>query len=68
MYATTMEPIFKTHLIFIKDKVEFTRMTEEIDCTDIGYSSQTLVFSDLECYAHAVKILEENNIIFIEIE
>ena len=57
-------PTIEHTIVHIPDNKEFARMSEVIECSDIGFSSQVFVFTSEECLRDSLKILENHNIKF----
>ena len=57
---------FETEVIYIPCDIQFGRMSELVECTDIGFSSKTLTFSasSEDLYREALKVLKEEKVTF----
>lgn len=67
MSTIETHPPVEPTLIYVANVQEFTIMSELIDCTDIGFTTQTFVFNDKECLRRAIEIFREHNVTFYEL-
>lgn len=53
-------------IIHIPNITEFSIMTELVQCTDIGFESQTIIFTDNGELHEALDVLKQNNVKFTQ--